>query len=98
MKQELMVDSLEEFRTEGNFNYYYSYHIDKIESVIDLGKLEEMVKAKVREFEMQMEKSITRWKGIPENIQKECEAIEDLEELKNNIQGINPLIKVRVRR
>lgn len=91
MEQELMVDSLEEFRTEGNFNWYDNNHIDRIRSLIDIKELQKLVDLQI----MNMEAQQGKWDGIPKEIIDKCEEIENLEELKGRIQRGNPWIKVR---
>lgn len=90
--QELIVDSLEDLK-DNNFNYYDRDHINNIKAVIDFDELRKAVDLQIRNITAQND----RWKGVPNNVREECEKITNLEILKNKIQGINTLIKVRVR-
>ena len=77
----LYIDSVQELNTEGYFNYYDRYRIDKIKSVIDMDKLEKAVNGKIAELKGQIKQSV----------------VSDKEELAKRLHSINPLIKVRVK-
>lgn len=90
--QELIVDSLEDLK-DNNFNYYDRDHINNVKAVIDFDELRKAVEMQIRNITAQND----RWKGIPNQVRDECEKIFNLEELQRRIQGVNTLIKVRVR-
>ena len=93
----LYIDSLREYETEGNFNHYDSYHIDKIKSTIDMDILIKTVNKRLNELKAQRNMDGDKWKGIPENIRRECETLENREQFAKRCENVNPLIKVRAR-